>query len=140
TAARVYTMVSEFTVNGNLDINPNAASAYNLSVLSKYTSSGDNFVTGNTTLARTGSATASFSIVDGMVYADFDTGTLTIGTGTTFVTGDQLNITGSGTPFVMNGTFTINATISDVIYAGTSATNIGAAIYPNLAFTPAPGT
>jgi hypothetical protein len=69
-------------------------------------------------------------------------GKITVSNVLTIDTSDTLNagaktydLTGSGTPFVINGTFT--AGTSTVAYKGTSATNITAATYYNLSLIPA---
>ncbi|MES2315751.1 MAG: hypothetical protein V4486_03405 [Patescibacteria group bacterium] len=49
-----------------------------------------------------------------------------------------ITLSGSGDPLTLGGTFTPGA--STLVYAGTSATNITAATYNNLSFTPASGT
>ncbi|MCK4520245.1 hypothetical protein KAT95_00015 [Candidatus Parcubacteria bacterium] len=87
---------------------------------------GDDTETGTTTAASDFTVSHVLTIDGGANNHAFDASSKTI------------TLSGSGTPFVKNGTFTVST--STIKYTGTSATNITAVIYNHLEFSPASGT
>jgi hypothetical protein len=128
TSARAYSFGAGTSVSGNFSINPSSASANQLSV-----NLGDSLtVSGNIVLQRT-SATAVLSTT--ALNHPMTASSITIGEGTTLnANGSTITLTGSGTPFVLSGTFTPGT--STVAYKGTASTTVLATTYAGLSLNP----
>ncbi|PIS07475.1 hypothetical protein COT78_03310 [Candidatus Berkelbacteria bacterium CG10_big_fil_rev_8_21_14_0_10_43_13] len=130
------------TIGGTLVINPSSDSANLLTI----TNSKSIAVTGSTTVGGSGSATSTFvssaSSTFGAVTinsgdtmaptASITVSSMTIDSGGTLTLAtNTVTISGSGTPFVNNGTFT-PSTGSTIIYTGSSDTTVAGTDYYNL--------
>ncbi len=128
--------VTTLNVTHNYTINPTTSGAVPLI----FTLLRGNIVVGGTlTVQRTGTGTALNTVdTNNANNYSLTVGALNLGAkGSLNARASTVTITGSGTPIVIDAAASFLVTTSSFVFSGTSSTNITAATYGNLSFSPA---